>query len=316
MPTLRFRLALSAALLLGGCDKGEETSGDGAKGADAKEGEDAAPKKKPAGKKTDEGAAEAKKVGSAAPATDKGGAADVQTLPEKVVEDAVAQADKEAGAAALFDPEDQTLRKQVCDYFTPQMVSAQFDVPASELKAMKVMGCIYTWGKDGQIVEAQVMMTRVHKTVDAAKTWFASATQSKTKEDIDKEFDQVKGKLDERKELDTKLKKNTAKGLTDIAKMGTPDAGVTYTDVPAIGDEARISSHDAALWVRLGNLTFQVLAYKGPEQPKPDYLKMKPKDIMKASMEAQKKWLADTFEQRKKDTIAIAPAVVEAFENR
>jgi len=241
---------------------------------------------------------------------------DSATSIESVTEKAINDATKEAGAEHLFDPEDKSIRKRACDFLTADMISDLFGVPAGELKQIKIMGCIYAWENDGQIMEAKLMMPRVHKTTKGAATWFKNATATKTKEQADAEMDRVKEKLKERKELDTKTKKRTASNLADIAKMGTPDEGVRYEDVTGFGDEARVSSADGAMWIRIQNLTFQLAAYQGPKQPQPQFDPKNPMAIVKAAMDAQKKWLADTLVQRKNDVKKLAPAVVKAVTAR
>ena len=247
---------------------------------------------------------------SAAAKTDS--ATDIEAVTEKAINDAT----KEAGAEHLFDPEDKSIRKRACDFLTADMISVLFGVPAGELKQIKTMGCIYVWKKDEQIMEAKLMMPRVHKTTQGAATWFKNATATKSKEQADAEMDMVKEKLKERKELDTKTKKRTAINFADIAKMGTPDEGIRYEDVAGFGDEARMSSADGAMWIRIQNLTFQLSAYKGPKQPQPKFDPKNPMAIVKAAMDAQKKWLADTLEQRKMDVKKLAPAVVKAITAR
>lgn len=235
---------------------------------------------------------------------------------EGILDKAMDDATKEAGAEHLFDPEDKELRKRACDFLTADMVSKLFGVPAAELKQTKALGCIYTWRKDGQLLDAKLMMIRVHKTQTMAATWFKNVTSTKTKEQMNAEMDLVKEKVQERKELDTDLKKKTAASLTDVAKMGTPDEGVRYDDVPGLADEARISSADGVIWTRLGNMTFQIGAYKGPDQPKPEIDPKNLKGIIKAAMENQKKWTKDTLEQRKQAAKKLAPLVVKAISKR
>jgi hypothetical protein len=218
-----------------------------------------------------------------------------------------------AGTGHFFDPEDKTLRKRACEFLTPDLVSGLFDVPAGELRQTKMMGCIYTWRKDGQVLDVKLMLIRVQKSVEGAATWFGNATASKSKKQLDAEMDVVKERVQESEELDTTVKKKTAADLTELAKRGSPDEGVSYDDVPGLADQAGVSNIDGAIWVRLGNMTFQVSAFKGPDQPK---LKIDPKNlkgIAKASMDAQKKWVKDTLEQRKSDAMTLAPRVVEAI---
>lgn len=233
---------------------------------------------------------------------------------DKIVENAVDQADKEAGAGRLFASDDKTLRKRGCDVLTAQMVAGVYGVPADELKQIKIMGCVYTWKKDGQIVDAKVMMIRAHKTLDAAKTWFGNVTATKTGEQLAAEMDMVRDEVKQRQELDTDLKKKTAVDMAALAKMAMPEGGITYGDATGIGDEARISNADGVMWVRLGNLTFQVAGYHGPEQPRIQVDPKNLKGMAKAAMEAQKKWHAETLDQRRADVKKLAPLVVKAFE--
>jgi hypothetical protein len=256
----------------------------------------------------------------------KGGAAktDPKTDPrtntlaqvEKTVGDAVDQAVEEAGAEHLFDPEDKTIRKRACEFLTADMVAKAFEVPAGELKQHKMMGCMYTRRSGDQLTDAKLMMIRVHKTTEGATRWFGNATASKTKEQLDAEMELVKEKLKEREELDTSAKKKTAVNIADMLKDTSPDAGIRYEDVPGIGDQARVSDSDGALWVRLGNMTFQVQAYQGPDQPKPDSDPKNPRGMAKAAIEAQKKWLAETLEERKAAAVKLAPPVLEALASK
>lgn len=233
---------------------------------------------------------------------------------EKVVADAVDKAGAEAGAAALFDAEDKSIRKRACEFLTPEMVAKNLDVPADGLKQMKIMGCIYSWGEDGQTAEARLSMIQVHKTLEGAKRWYENATASKSEEEAAADLDQVKKKLDDRKELDTKLEKKTANSMADMMKMATPKGGIKFEDVPGVGDQARQSNSDGGLWIRLGNLTFNLAAYKGPEKPKLEFDPKDLKGIAKKSIESQNAWIADTLEQRRADALKLAPAVLKAIE--
>jgi hypothetical protein len=228
------------------------------------------------------------------------------------IDEAVDEATKKAGAEHLFDPDDKEFRKRACEFLTADLVGELFGVPANELKQTKVMGCVYSWSQGGQLLEARLMMIRVHKTLELAQTWFRGATATRTKAELDAQMDSVKKRVKKHEALDTDLKQKTAADLTDVAKMGMPDEGISYDDVAGIGDEARLSNSDGVLWVRLGNVTFQVGAFKGPEQPKPQIDPKNLKGIVKAAMEAQKKWTKDTLPQRKAGAQKLAPHVVKA----
>lgn len=235
--------------------------------------------------------------------------------PEKTVAKAVAAAEAEAGADKLFDAtQNKALRKKGCDFLTPEMVASALEVPAGELKQMKIMGCVYSWSKDGQTLEARISMLRAHKTLDGAKQWFTNATTSKSEAQAAADLEQVKKKVQERKEIDTDLKKKTAGDITDMMKMGTPDGGLKFTDVPGIGDEARQTNSDGAIWVRLRNLTFNISAYKGAEPPKPKVNVKDPKAMAAEAIQIQKQWVVDTLDQRRKDAEKLAPAILKAIE--
>lgn len=301
-PSFTTPLLLACALAWAGCDKTEdakESGGEadgGAKDEDTKAAKPAKPADADATKPSDAKAGETNAV-------------------DELVEGAMAEAeDRVGGAAKFFDPSDKAFRKRACEFLTADMVAEQFEVPAADLKQMQIAGCIYTWDDDDEMVDAKVMMPRVHKSEDRAEQWFSNATKSLTKEELDAQIEMVKGKLDDEKMLEREVEKKAAKSITDIAKMSNPNEGVTYEDVPGIGDEARISSTDGTLWVRIGNFTMQVSAYKGGKQPKPELDPRNTKAFVEATMEAQKKWLADTYEQRKAAVTALAPKVVAAVE--
>ena len=285
-------LALTGCVLsLPACDKGGED-------------DEASKDDKDEGAKADDG-------GKGGAGAAKGDAAAAKSAGE-AVEAAVDEAEAKAGLDILFDPEDKAFRKRACEFLTPEMVAETFHVPAGELKQHKMMGCIYSWSKDDLIVDANVMMPRVHKTLDGAKRWFTNATATKTAEEIDAGLEQAKKMVKKHEAVDTKMKKKVAGDLTDIAKLGTPDGGITYTDVPGVGDEARVSEADGVMWVRLGNLTFQVSGYKGSPQPQAKLDTKNPKGMIKESMALRKKWIKDTLDQRKEASAKLAPKVVDA----
>jgi len=221
-----------------------------------------------------------------------------------------------AEAEPTFDPEQsKKLRKSMCDYLSADMVAEHFEVEADELTKVSIMGCTYSWSDDddGKIVEVSLMIPRVHDSLDDAKTWFNNATASKTKAQIDAEYDKVKAAVEDQGKLDSKLEKDTAKGITDMAKSGTPDEGISYTDVDGIASQARASSADGSLWIRTGNLTFQVRAYAGAAMEQPPFDPKNPNAMIAAAMEANKKWVAETIDEREAAAKKIAPDIVAAL---
>jgi len=219
-----------------------------------------------------------------------------------------------ARAEPQFDPEqDKALRKQMCDSFTADMVAEHFGVAAADLKQVSIMGCTYAWNDDVTTLEVSVMMPRVHDSLDDAKRWYENATKSKTKEELDAEFEKFEEQLQKSDKLDTKVKKDTAKGLGNLAKSATPDAGVSYEDVAGVGSQARASSADGALWIRAGNLTFQLRAYEGPVKPKVPLDTKNPMAMAKAQIASDKKWVSETVEARRAAAKKIAPDIVAAL---
>jgi len=85
---------------------------------------------------------------------------------------------------------------------------------------------------------------------------------------------------------------------------------IDYDDVDDVGDQARINDRDGSMWVRIGNLTFSIAAYKGPKQSEPNYVGMKMKEIVAASKKANAEWMAQTLDQRRSDALELAKRVV------
>lgn len=244
--------------------------------------------------------------GAAEPAADS-----AQKVAEQIDEKVQEEVAKELSDEARFGKD---MNKKGCEILTAELVGETFGVPAAELKQMKMMGCTYTWGKGDDVVEGRISMLRAHKSEKSAAGWFERATQSMTKEELAAQMEKVKAKVKERKEIDTKLKKNTADKLTDIATDMTPDEGIVYEDVAGIGDEARVNVGDGSIWIRIDNLTFNVAAFKGKAQPPPDIkLGGKPDDMIAAAMEASKTYMKETAPQRKEDGITLAKVVVGAI---
>ena len=167
------------------------------------------------------------------------------------------------------------------------------------------MGCRYDGRNGDETVEAGISMIRVYDSEAAAANWFASATQNRTAEEMAAEMEKVSGQLDQAKELDTDLKKSTAKNL-----LATVDStAINFEDVAGVGDEARVSS-EGTVYVRVDNLTFMVSAYKGPVAPRPDIKSTDMKQITAAVNKTKAEWASKTLPARKKDGTLLAKAIV------
>lgn len=220
-------------------------------------------------------------------------------------DDAQAAADAAASDSARFGKE---MSKKGCELLSPELVAATFDVPADELRQIKIMGCAYSWEGNEQTLEAGISMIRAYGREAGAASWFATATRSRTAEEMQAEMDKVAERLDESEQLDTELKKSTAK---DLLKMAGSEA-VTFEDVAGVGDEARVSD-DGTVYVRVDNLTFMVNAYKGPTAPPPDLQGASLEQMAAIAQENAAQWAIESAPQRKTDGIRLAGAIVDAL---
>jgi hypothetical protein len=198
------------------------------------------------------------------------------------------------------------MNKKGCELLSARLVSATFDVPADALNQMKILGCRYAWHSDKETLEAGISMIRAHKSEAGATRWFATATASKSAEEMKEEMEQVSAQLDKRAELDTDVKKSTAKNL--LGMVGTK--AVTFEDVPGIGDEARVND-SGTVYVRVENLTFMVSAYKGAKAPPPDMQGVDIKQMAARAKENAEQWAIQTAPQRRDDGARLASAIVK-----
>jgi len=107
-------------------------------------------------------------------------------------------------------------------------------------------------------------------------------------------------------------KRVTASAVDTVhgAMAGIEAEGARYEDVPGIGDEARINLNDGGIWVRVDNLTFSVAGYAGPPKPRLTPKTFKLKEIAAAAQAANRAWLQQTLDQRKRDGQKLAKAIL------
>ncbi len=216
---------------------------------------------------------------------------DVQAAPEDSL-----------SAAARFSGE---MSNEGCELLSPQLVSTTFDVPVDTLKQTKIQGCHYNWDNSDETLEAGILMIRAHKSDEDAARWFAGVTTSKTAEEVQAELDSAAGQLDKQEELDTDLKKSTAKNLLAMVSA----KAVNFADIAGIGDEARVSD-EGIVHVRVDNLTFMVSAYKGSKAPRPNMQGVEIKQMAAVAKENADRWAIETAPQRTTDGIRLARAIV------
>jgi hypothetical protein len=202
---------------------------------------------------------------------------------------------------------DRDMSKRGCELLSAELVSATLDVPADTLTQRKIMGCRYDWKNDTQTLNAALSMIRAHDSEAVAAQWFANATSNRTAEQMAAEMGKISGQLDQQEQLDTAVKKSTAKNL--LAMVETK--AVNFEDVAGVGDEARISD-EGTLFVRVDNLTFMVSAYRGADAPKPDLsgLGADIKQIAARVNESNARWISETLPQRKADATRLAKGII------
>ncbi len=252
----------------------------------------------------------------AAPACDRGGdepaaGGGADAAIERAVDGAAAPKDVKDEVKSFL--KDQ--RKKGCEMLPPAMVAEVLAVPEGELKQMKIMGCNYSWesADEQQIAEASIMSIWIKKDAAAARKWFENSTKTQTAEELKAAMAMVKAKAKESKEVDTEVKEKAVDQLGDAVTGMFPEGGIKYEDVAGVGDAARVDENEGALTVLVGNMVFNVRAYKGPPAPPPDMSAMTSGDVkkmMKASKEASAKWMAETRDEREKLAIALAKAIV------
>jgi len=205
---------------------------------------------------------------------------------------------------------DREMSKKGCEILTAELVGATFDVPANALQQMKIMGCRYSWDNDEETLEAGISMLRVYDNEAAAASWFANATRSKTAEEMKADMEKISEQMDKSEQLDTELKKSTAKNM--MSMIGTN--AINFEDVANIGDEARMND-DGTVYVRVGNLTFMVSAYKGPKAPPPEIQGADLQQMMEIAKEHSAKWAIETAPQRRADGVLLARAIAGQFQS-
>lgn len=200
---------------------------------------------------------------------------------------------------------DRDIRKKGCELLTAELVSATFDIPVSELKQTKVLGCLYTWKIDAKEVKAHLSMIRAHKSENRAIKWFGNATKDKSEAEAEAEMATLRENIKKSDKIDAKV---NAKQIDSILSMVSVKA-VSFEQIDGIGDEAR-ASEDGAIYVRVSNLTFNVSAYKGASEPKIDFKGLNLKQVTEASKKHGADWSQKTAPQRKMNSIALAKVIL------
>lgn len=192
-----------------------------------------------------------------------------------------------------------------CEVLTAEMVGATFNMPAENFKQTKVLGCIYTWKNETDQANGRISMLRVHKSTAQAVAWFARTTADRSVEEVQAEMDKISDRLQKSDELDSDVQKTAAKAVLNAVGA----QAVKFEAVADLGDEAR-SSGDGSIFVRVDNLTFVASGYQGANEPDMDFSGMAIPKILEASKEHSKAWAAQTLDQRTKNGVEIASAIL------
>lgn len=274
------RLLCSLPLLTVACDGSDGSKADGGKKADAsKEGGE--PAKGAAAGKTAPGGDDAKGGQGAAP----------------------------SGSGKVFTKED---RKERCAKLTPELLAELYDFPVERLDEQRPKPekrrCNYQWSEGDELFFARVGTMWVKKDEEGAKQHYATATADKAQKQIDKEMADAAEQAGNRPEMDSKTKKDVAKTATSAFAMATEE-GVTYEAIPGIGDEAKVSSRDGSVWVRIGNAHLMFTAYRGPDK---ELLLEggRPVGNIDKIMAHEREWVQATFDERKAASLELAKAYV------
>lgn len=204
-------------------------------------------------------------------------------------------------------------RKKGCEMLTPALAARVLEVPEGDLKQMKVMGCIYSAKSDEQVAEASIMTIFVKESPEKAKTWFGNMTKNKTPEELAAEMAKVKEMAKKSDMIDTDAKKKGVDQVGGIINAMTPDDGYQYEDVPGVGDAARVKTYDGQITVLVGNMVFNVRAFKGAPSPEPDMKELASGDvkrIMAATKKVEAQWMDTTRDERKAYGVKLAKAIV------
>lgn len=205
-------------------------------------------------------------------------------------------------AAARYGSE---MSKEGCKLLSAQLVSTTFDVPADALKQTAIQGCHYKWISENETLEAGILMIRVHESDEDAARWFAGATTSRSADEVRADLDSASRQLDKQEELDTDLKKSTAKNLLAMVSA----KAVSFEDIAGIGDMARVND-EGTVYVSVDNLTFMVSAYKGAKAPRPNMQGVEIKQMAAVAQENATRWAIETAPQRRADGTRLTRAIM------
>lgn len=212
-----------------------------------------------------------------------------------------------AGGAKVFAKDKG---RQRCAEVTPEFLGALFDFEAEKLDKMRPKPgknrCNYQWEDDDEFFFANIGSMWVRKSEDGAKQHFANATANKTQDEIKADMGKVDKKIEEDATLDSAAKEKVAKTTTSAFAMMT-EQGVTYDPIDGIGDEAKVSSRDGGVWVRVGNAVMTFTAYRGPGK-KTLMKDGRPVSDIKQIMDHERQWVQSTLKERKAASIKLAEA--------
>jgi hypothetical protein len=199
-------------------------------------------------------------------------------------------------------------RKKKCDAFTREFAAGVFEFPVDRLKPEdpnRKKRCRFSWNHEGKSFYAGIEGLGVKKDEKRAKMWFKNQTATKTQAEVEADGREVAKAVDESK--DEKLKdpqgKAVAKTTIGVMTQMTTE-GVSWEDVPGLGDEARVNNQNGMVRIRDGNALIVVSAFLVPE----DSPYTGPPTDISAITVHNRKWVEATIEERKAASIKLARA--------
>lgn len=214
-------------------------------------------------------------------------------------------------------PWDKELMAKVCDILTPEIAAKLLEVPEDELEQITVRSCIYNWKGDGEEAVATFGSITVKKDAAKAKTYFDNSTKNRSAAEVKEMMDGIIQKAKDDGKLDTKTKEKAGEKVGDGVVGSFGSDGMQWKTIEGVGDQARMDTDTGQIWVRVGNMRFIVMAYKGPSMPEPGAVTIDPKDPTAALKEIGKKqreWEKSTVPSREKLGSKLAKIVIERLE--
>lgn len=207
----------------------------------------------------------------------------------------------ELAGSATFDP---SLKNRPGDIVTKKMVATTFRVALEDLQQSQPMAswCSYKMIENGKTLNVDVSI-RIFDTDEAAAEDFFDSTRSVTASEMAKARKAIREKAGNSAKLDASAAQNTfTNGVSAMQQRG-----IQFEDVKGIADQARFETTEGTLRLQQANLRMTLSAFYGPDMTIPDVV------TAETLIKAVNTWQQNTMRLRRKQTIALAKAVLAAL---